>query len=898
MRYFANFLRAIMRFLVLWVADGLSLLLTATLLPGLQLAEAPILGTIPTAFAVVFLLSIVNLLIRPLILLLAKPLGFIALFIVGFFVNAITLGVTAWLLPTFEISGILSAIMGGLIFSAVNIIITGLTELDEEGSFYQSLIERQAKRQRFTGDAQGRGLVMLEIDGLSYHHLKKAIAEGRMPTLQRIIEQEGYTLSRVDCGIPSQTSACQAGIMFGDNYDIPAFRWYDKDQQKLIVSGHDAAELNGRYAHGNGLMRGGSSINNMLNGDAEKSLLTMANLLTGSPEEKKRRAEDVYLLLLNPYFLTRTLILFLGEVILELWQGWQQQRQKVWPRLNRTAHFYPFVRAATTVLMRDISINLTILDVIRGAPSIYTTWPGYDEVAHHSGPWSSDAFQALAGYDRAIAHVYRAIQTKAPRPYELIILSDHGQSNGPTFKQRYGLTLKEFIEQHLPGGVSVAQAMGGDTGVTSLAAASGELVNIQQQGVGGAAGRLFAQQGQKLLEQGVKAGEADTGGTARPAQVTAYGSGNLAQVYFDLHPRKIKLGELNQAFPGMVEALLQHEGIGLVCGYEDDGTPVALGKHGRRNLHTGQVVGDDPLKPYAPDSPATFGAPTLETRVWQVRRVMNFPHAGDLMVISTVYPDGTVAALEELIGNHGGLGGEQTDAFIFHPPDLVVSPTIRNAADVFGVLNARRGLPVQAKPLAAPPVGEEWRLANLWAGLKNVKRWGGLTARALVLDRTAYRQIVSDPAMTGPALLLGLGFSALGAAARSTQGQSQNGILAAIIGWLLSVLFVFVAGWMLTHKGHYTRTLRALGFARVGSIFTLLAFIPTVAPLAFLLATLVSFVATWMGAAEAHETWGWRTLLLPFLAIVAQIIVPLVGLLLLGSAAHSIEDALRQLGLI
>jgi hypothetical protein len=34
-------------------------------------------------------------------------------------------------------------------------------------------------------------------------------------------------------------------------------------------------------------------------------------------------------------------------------------------------------------------------------------------------------------------------------------------------------------------------------------------------------------------------------------------------------------------------------------------------------------------------------------------------------VISTLYPDGTVAALEELIGNHGGLDGEQTDAFIF-----------------------------------------------------------------------------------------------------------------------------------------------------------------------------------------------------------------------------------------
>ncbi len=53
----------------------------------------------------------------------------------------------------------------------------------------------------------------------------------------------------------------------------------------------------------------------------------------------------------------------------------------------------------------------------------------------------------------------------------------------------------------------------------------------------------------------------------------------------------------------MVDALVQHEGIGMVCGYEDDGTPVCLGKGGKRNLHTGEVTGDDPLVPYAPRTP-------------------------------------------------------------------------------------------------------------------------------------------------------------------------------------------------------------------------------------------------------------------------------------------------------
>ena len=37
--------------------------------------------------------------------------------------------------------------------------------------------------------------------------------------------------------------------------------------------------------------------------------------------------------------------------------------------------------------------------------------------------------------------------------------------------------------------------------------------------------------------------------------------------------------------------------LGVVA-YEDDGEPVAFGKDGARNPHTGDVVGDDPLEPF------------------------------------------------------------------------------------------------------------------------------------------------------------------------------------------------------------------------------------------------------------------------------------------------------------
>ncbi len=69
-----------------------------------------------------------------------------------------------------------------------------------------------------------------------------------------------------------------------------------------------------------------------------------------------------------------------------------------------------------------------------------------------------------------------------------------------------------------------------------------------------------------------------------------------------LYPRKILLSELNTLYPGMVDAVMQHEGIGMILGYEDDGSILAIGKQGTRNLNTGEVIGDDPLVPYAPDS--------------------------------------------------------------------------------------------------------------------------------------------------------------------------------------------------------------------------------------------------------------------------------------------------------
>lgn len=882
MQSFRIIVRAIYRFIILWFVDTVSLWVTAEIYSGITIQSQGGVGMLTIAASAALLLGVINFLIRPILLLLSVPFGFIAVFIVGFLANAVVLMLTSNLLsPAFQVSSWIAAFIGSIIFSAINTVITGLMTVDDEGSVYQSMIERLAKRDMYDDpDDKGRGLVMLEIDGLSYHHIQKALDDGWMPHLKEIMDKDGYVLSKVDCGLPSQTSACQSGIMFGDNYDIPAFRWFDKDENKLYVSGSDADTINSRYAIGEGLMRGGSSVNNMMNGDAKKSLLTLAGLRTANEEEKKQRARDIYLLMLDPYFFTRTIVFFLEDVVRELWQAWRQKANDVQPRLNRLHKGYPFIRAATTVFMRDLAAYLGILDIIRGTPSLYITWPGYDEVAHHSGPWTTDAFKTLHQYDRVIGRIHDVINTKAPRPYELIILSDHGQSFGATFLQRYGYDLKEFIERYMPEGSKVIHTSGGDDGTPSMVAMSAELDNIQEQGVSGSVGNVVVGQTQKLLKQGVEVREV-TEEMLEPATVTVCGSGNIAQVYFNLYPRKITMNELNEAYPGVVDGLVEHEGVGFVVTYADDGTPIILGKGGRRDLHRGEVTGEDPLAPYG----------DVDLRARQVRRVADFPHAGDLIVNSTLFPDGTVAAMEELIGNHGGLGGEQTDAFLLHPADLE-PPSTENSADVYAILNARRGLPgAPPKPHVKVDEGvSSWSPSTLFQGIARVKTWFGYAISVLTPDRKTFQEIAGDAYMTGPALLLSL-LGTLTMASLRAGELDWTMIIGRYLLWFLLVLILFGAGRLLGGKGSYTSTLRTMGFAQGIYILDLLAFIPPISSLVRILVTILTFIATWLGVAEAHELKGWRAILIP----IAAIAVIILGLLIISTVLEGFEFTIESL---
>jgi uncharacterized membrane protein YvlD (DUF360 family) len=882
----AHFFRMILRFLAVWFVDTISLLVTAWVISGINISPVEGISVFVVATAAALVLGIVNLLVRPLILLLAMPLGWMIIFLIGFIINAVTLMITSALMPGLEVNGLWAAFLGGLLLSLANTIISTLLDIDNSESFYSNLVLRQAARQAEEIDEDaGRGVVMLEIDGLSYWHIQKAVEDGYMPTIKKLIDESGYQFSRVESGIPSSTPACQAGILQGNNVNMPAFRWLDKETNRIIAGGPQMAEVEPLLSDGNGLLEGGTSIGNMFSGDAAKSILTFSKITAGTEEDKKKRAQDMYLLMRNPYFFMRVLVLFFTDVVREVWQGWQQRRKNVQPRLNRLHNGYPFLRAATNIFLRDVGAYFTILDIVRGVPAIYTLWAGYDEVAHHSGPWTRDAMLTLSQFDRTVSHILTAIERNAPRPYELIMLSDHGQSFGYTFMQRYEMDILDFVTAQLPHETSAVSTGGGDDGTIGVSAMLGELENVQDSKMAGMVGDAVVKQTKQAMQSNLN--QQPSSEEVDPAKVTLSYSGNMALLYFDLYPRKITLNELNAAYPGMVDNLVQHEGVGFVVAYDDDSVPVVFGKNGARNLHTGDVTGEDPLVPYG----------DVQLRSWQVRRIADFPNCGDLILNSPVYPDGTVAAYEELIGSHGGLGGEQTDAFIFHPGDMEI-PETRNSMDFMPLLKGRIGLPgaTSLPELEVEPKVDPWAFSALGKGLGQVGKWLNYAIRAMTLSRETYQKIAKDVYMTGPALLIALIAQILQSLNSERQFDIVN-ILVRYAVWFFAVLFVFLAARVLRGKANYTTTMRVAGFAQSAHILEVLGFLPVVGSIARFVALLLGFFGVWLGSATAHELKGWRALILPVIYVVTLVVAVYFLVSVIEGTVLAFEELLADFGL-
>ena len=300
------------------------------------------------------------------------------------------------------------------------------------------------------------GIVFLEIDGLALPVLRRAMRDGNAPVMARWLADGGYELTEWETDLSSQTGASQAGILLGSNEDITAFRWIEKESGRTMTCSRpdDCAEIEARRSTGVGLLRdGGASRGNLLSGEADHLILTVSRL-----SEEKRSNPGYRAFFANGFNVTRVLVLFFYEVILEWSAAIRSSRRDVRPRGHRGG-IYPFMRAAMCVIVRDLIVFGVISDMMRGRPAVYATFSSYDEVAHHSGLERSDTLEALRKLDQQFGRIERA-RPYAARPYEIVVLSDHGQTQGATFLQRNGYGLVDLVSRSLASGTASTAGSG------------------------------------------------------------------------------------------------------------------------------------------------------------------------------------------------------------------------------------------------------------------------------------------------------------------------------------------------------------------------------------------------------------------------------------------------------
>jgi hypothetical protein len=206
--------------------------------------------------------------------------------------------------------------------------------------------------------------VYLEIDGLALPVLQRAMRDGHAPNLARWLEEGTHRLVEWETDLSSQTGASQAGILLGSNEDIPAFRWVEKETGRLMTCSApaDCAEIEARHASGRGLLvDGGASRGNLLSGEADEVILTVSRM------QAEKQANPGYRpFLANGFNVTRALVLFGWEVILELLAATRQRRRDIRPRGHRGG-YYPFLRAALCVVVRDLIVFGVLTDMMSAA---------------------------------------------------------------------------------------------------------------------------------------------------------------------------------------------------------------------------------------------------------------------------------------------------------------------------------------------------------------------------------------------------------------------------------------------------------------------------------------------------------------------------------------------------
>jgi hypothetical protein len=531
---------------------------------------------------------------------------------------------------------------------------------------YFPFAEERRQRREEGADAR-RGFVVIQIDALAHDDFRRALEKGYAPNLKRLIERDCWELRSYPAGLPSATPAAQAAIFYGTKDRIPAFRFYEKKERRVIVGSKpaDVQFIRDRLPK-DGILRGGSSYVNIYDGGAARAAFTLSAAEPQKIFAKMGGGRVGMLLLLHPIRTIRIVLASAWEYVREEWDRLVSQ-------IKGTYTYYwwylPFLHIGTNVVLRELQTLSVLLDIYVGVPAIYTTYNVYDEFAHHFGPRSTAAYRSIRALDRRIGEILRMMRRLPGRPYDLYILSDHGQTQAIPYRVEYGETLGDTVVAAAKQGVLVLAGTG------DYAPDPQDVMDFLVQELE----EVSATSSMPARRAGLRLGTwlrrhyklfplvAEVVRAAQTNQLVVTYSSSLAHLYWTKPESPLTLEEILQdpEKRALYYFLVSHGGIGVVITRMLDGAHAQTLRGRAVITPAGDVEvleGVDPLRHYAEEA--------VDRRA--IAQLAQWSNAGDLILFGAYDPvKDRCICFDDQVGAHGALGGVQGRPFIMAPRGLI-----------------------------------------------------------------------------------------------------------------------------------------------------------------------------------------------------------------------------------
>lgn len=657
----------LLRSLLIWVINVAAIQIAIALMPGVTTSTG--WGGI---FVFAALIAILNASIRPFLVKFTLPITMATLGLITLVINGGIFLLAGWLFPVIQFNSFWQAIWLSIVVTLITWLMHVILSVDDSDSYYYSVVKRMGlKRQEESKHSDTPGHFYFEIDGLSRPILQKALAAGAMPTLQQLLN-ETHTVLEWETDLATQTCSSQLGILHGNNKNAVGFRWYDRAKQKMFTASNPrfVAAHEAEISDGKGLLsNNGASIGNMFTGDATITAFTTS---ASGRKDKTNPYDPLSYYFINPFNYVHTLAMVIWEVILEFRDFKLQEKEQREPRVHRGWES-AIMRAFMCIIVPDIAIQTAIGELYSGRDTIYMTYAGYDELSHLSGLDRPEVMRGLNRADRALFFLLLAMK-ESPRPYNLVILSDHGQTMGWTFKHEYGTAFADVVKNACKPDSDMREM----AGVDEVGIVVGDILSDIRKSFRSKISLDIFRKVTGFFSKTVESDDdvfvVDTTARKQPnkqEQVSASGfddlpeillqtGGNIGMIYFTKEKKQLDLAQISEREPKLIPTIAAHPGVSIVMVASAHG-PLVIGKKGKKYLDwdgtgTEKIVGSEPLWMYTSNAAR------------HLRRVAKYTTCPEILVLSKYDPETEqVLGFEPQCGAHGALGGPQNRPFLAYP---------------------------------------------------------------------------------------------------------------------------------------------------------------------------------------------------------------------------------------